>query len=71
MEIKIFKVLIILGICVSVVFLTLLVEWFLDDDRRDKGQHDDDSDMHIYVPHRSGNRRGNNGHDKQHEGREQ
>ena len=47
MEIKIFKVLIILGICVSVVFLTLLVEWFLDDDRHDKGQHDDDSDDSI------------------------
>ena len=64
---KIFILLIITGLCVSIVFLTLLVEWFLDDDRHDNKQYDDDSDMHIYVPHRSGNRRGNNGHDKQHE----
>ena len=68
---KIIILLLITGLCVSVVFLTLLVEWFMDDDRRNKRQCDDDSDMHIYVPHRSGHRCGNNGHDKQHEGRKQ
>ena len=68
---KIIILLIITGLCVSIVFFTLFVEWFLDDDRRNNEQHDDDSDMHIYVPHRSGNRRSNNRHDKQHEGRRQ
>lgn len=60
---KIIILLLITGLCVSIVFFTLLVEWFMDDDRNNKGQHDD-SDMHIYTPHRSGNRSSNNRHDK-------
>lgn len=61
---KIIILLIITGLCISIVFFTLLVEWFMDDDRHDNKQSDDDSDMHIYVPHRSGNRSSNNRHDK-------
>ena len=65
---KIIMLFIITCLCGVIVASTLVVEWFLDEDRH--GQSDDDSDMHIYVPHRSGNRRGSNGHDKQHERRE-
>lgn len=68
---RLFNLIVITGLCGTVVAFTLFVEWYLDDDKLSKEQHDDDSDMHIYVPHRSGNRRGNNGQNKQHEGREQ
>lgn len=67
---KIIILLLITGLCVSVVFLTLLVDWFLDDERHNNEQPDNDSDMHIYVPHRSGHRSSDNRQDKQHEGRE-
>ena len=37
----------------------------LFDDDVDKGQSDNDYNMRIYVPHRSGDRRSNNRHDQQ------
>lgn len=48
-----------------IVGLTLILSWVMDDDRFDKGQRDNDSDMRIYIPHRRRDRRGNNRHDQQ------
>ena len=48
-----------------IVGLTLILSWVMDNDRFYKGQCDNDSDIRIYIPHRRGDRRGNNGHDQQ------
>lgn len=64
---RLFTLIVITGLCGTVVAFTLFVDWYLDDDKLSKGQHDDDSDMHIYVPHRSGHRSSDNRQDKQHE----
>ena len=61
---KIFLLLVTVGLCIFAVAFTLFMGWLFDDDRRNNKQLDNDSDMHIYVPHRSGNRSSNNRHNK-------
>lgn len=43
---------------------TVLIDKGMEDDGMGQGKLSDDSDMRIYVPHRRGSGRSDNGHDK-------
>ena len=45
------------------IIMTLAICWAMDDERTDKRQSDDDSDIRYYIPSWCWRRRNDNGHD--------
>ena len=46
------------------IIFALAISWAMDDERTDKRQSDDDSDIRYYIPSWCRRRRNNNGHSK-------
>ena len=53
---------------VPLTVISFLIARYMDDDRRNNEQSDNDNDMRVYVPSRCRDRRGNHRHDKENKG---
>ena len=45
---------------IPMMVVALLISWWMDNERMDKGQYDDDSDVRYYIPSRCRRRGSNN-----------
>lgn len=52
---------------VPLVIVSMIICWWMDDERADKGKSNNDSDIRIYVPGRCRRRRSNNRFDMENE----
>ena len=48
---------------IPIMVVALIISWWMDCERTDKGQPDNDSDLRLYIPSWCRSRRRNNRHD--------